>query len=284
MSQSEEKHTYKQGHDKYSTATHERRKAESDAGFVLPFVKPTDRILDVGCGPGTITTGFISYATEGSVIGIDISPEVLEKAKGLAAQAKILSEGPGSVSFSEANVLERLPFNDDTFDVVFASQVLGHIPLPDLPVKALSEMRRVLKPGGILATRDACASHAFPRSLDMHRRVFARQNKVFSGRDMDEDVVATLMPALYREAGFDNDGGKVRVGGSTSITYSKEDRKWMAARMGGMLRKESAFHKNWLAAGFTEGEVEDTVHAIETWADTEDAWYVAMQLEMLAWK
>ena len=67
----------------------------------------------------------------------------------MAAQVNVASEGPGSVVFEEGNILERLAYPDDTFDVIYSSQVFGHLPGPDLPVRALIEIRRVLKPGGL---------------------------------------------------------------------------------------------------------------------------------------
>ncbi len=92
--------TYKQGYSNYTLATHQTRTAESDAGFFFFFfffffflqahIKKTDHILDVGCGPGTITAGFGKYATEGTVRGLDISADVLERAKAFAAESHIL--------------------------------------------------------------------------------------------------------------------------------------------------------------------------------------------------
>ncbi len=156
---------YARGHSDHTIATHLTRTAESEAAFLVPHIKATDHILDVGCGPGTITTSLARYASEGKTIGVDISASVLQKAKSLAAEANMATEGPGSVVFEEANVLEGLPYPDNTFDIIYSSQVLGHLPPPDLPVQALVEMRRVLKPGGILASRDGVAHHFYPRGL-----------------------------------------------------------------------------------------------------------------------
>lgn len=284
MSETGQGHTYKQGHSSFSTATHERRTAGSDAAFLVPYIKPTDHILDVGCGPGTITSGFAGFATQGSVVGVDISTEVLQKAQSLADQANASSTGPGSVTFKHGNVLDRLPFDDGTFDIVFASQVLGHIPLPDLPIKALSEMRRILKPGGILATRDAADSHAYPRSLDLDRLFFEKQMLVLQNRKPTDDNVVTLMPKLFRKAGFDIDSGKVRVGGSPTVLYRAEDRQWMARRIVGMLQEGATYRQNWLSAGLTVENVTEASQAVQLWGQTRDAWQMSMQCEMLAWK
>ena len=159
MAQHTQPGSYTPGYSDYTTATHQLRTAESDAAFLLPHIKKTDRILDVSCGPGTITTGLAKYASEGATTGIDISTVVLQKAKTLATEANVPTQGPGAVVFEKGNMLERLVYPDDTFDIVYSSQVFGHLPSPDMPLKALAEIRRVLKPGGILATRNWVGQH-----------------------------------------------------------------------------------------------------------------------------
>jgi SAM-dependent methyltransferase len=90
------------------------------------------RILDVGCGTGSNLSAFSGL---GSSVGIDMSPDAL---------AFCRSRGLDQVTLSE---LERLPFPDRTFDVVTAMDVLEHV---DDDLAALAELRRVLKPGGVL--------------------------------------------------------------------------------------------------------------------------------------
>ncbi|RDW87882.1 hypothetical protein BP5796_03576 [Coleophoma crateriformis] len=284
MAQHSQPSTYTQGYSNYTTASHQSRTAESDAAFLLPHIKKTDRILDVGCGPGTITTGLAKYASEGTTVGVDISPDVLQKAKDLATVAKVRTQGPGSVVFEEGNVLEKLAYPDDTFDIIFCSQLFGHLPPPDLPLQALAEMRRVLKPGGILATRDAASQHFYPRSLDLDRLWVQNQTRAFNEGRTDVDPTGTIMPALLRRAGFDTDGGKVRVGGGTTVYSGPEARKWLAWRATGQLQQGDTFRQSWLDAGITEDEIEQTLVAVGKWVEMEDAWYAALQCEMLAWK
>jgi len=234
--------------------------------------------------PGTITTGLAKYASEGTTVGIDISTDVLEKAKTLAAAADVPTQGPGSVVFKEANVLEGLPYPDDTFDVVYAAHLFGHLPMPDLPLRALAEMRRVLKPGGILATRDAAEQHFYPRSLDLGRLWVRNLTRgVYKGVPGAESP-ATSMPALLRSVGFDADGGKVHIGAGTMVFSGPETRKWLAWRVTGQLKEGDPFRQSWLDAGITEDEIQETLLAVEKFAETEDAWFVALQCEMLAWK
>ncbi|KAF4230774.1 hypothetical protein CNMCM8980_005748 [Aspergillus fumigatiaffinis] len=70
----------------------------------------------------------------------------LRRAKEAADEASIPKEGPGSIIFEEGNILERLAYSDNTFDIMFCAHTLGYMPPPDMPLKALTEKRRVLKP------------------------------------------------------------------------------------------------------------------------------------------
>jgi ubiquinone/menaquinone biosynthesis C-methylase UbiE len=285
MAQHSQPSNYTQGYSNYTVATHQSRTAESDATFLLPHIKKTDHVLDVGCGPGTITTGLAKYASEGTTVGIDISIDVLQKAKTLAAEANVPTQGPGSVVFKEGNVLEGLAYPDDTFDIVYCSQLFGHLlPAPDLPLRALAEMRRVLKPGGILATRDAADSHFYPRSLDLDRLWVRNLSRGLHKGAPDADPPGTSMPALFRSVGFDADGGKVRVGAGTTVYSGPETRKWLAWRAAGQLQQGDPFRQSWLDAGITEDEIQQTLLAVGKWAEMEDAWFAALQCEMLAWK
>ena len=137
---------YSHGHHKSVVNAHAIRTAEDCAAYLLPELKPGMMLLDVGCGPGSITVDLAERVAPGQVIGLDRSDDVLTQAAELAAL-----RGIENATFVSGNIYD-LEFDDDTFDVVHAHQVLQH--LTD-PVAALYEMRRVVKPGGIVAVRDA---------------------------------------------------------------------------------------------------------------------------------
>jgi ubiquinone/menaquinone biosynthesis C-methylase UbiE len=115
-------------------------------------------ILDVGCGPGTITADLAKLVPEGHVTGIERSAEdVLQAARDQAA-----AQGISNITYAIDDVLS-LSFPDNSFDVVHAHQVLQHV---SDPVLALKEMYRVVKPGGIVAARcgDFSAMACYPET------------------------------------------------------------------------------------------------------------------------
>ncbi len=131
------------GHHESVLRSHTWRTVENSAAHLVPHLRAGLDVLDVGCGPGTITADLAERVAPGRVIGIDRSAEVIERA---AAQ----QQGDG-LEFRAADLMD-LPFDTNSFDVVHAHQVLQHVPDP---IDALVEMRRVCRPGGIVAARDS---------------------------------------------------------------------------------------------------------------------------------
>ncbi|MBV9314600.1 MAG: methyltransferase domain-containing protein, partial [Pseudonocardia sp.] len=141
---------YTHGHAESVLRSHRWRSAENSAGYLLPHLAAGQRVLDIGCGPGTITVGLARRVAPGAVIGLDRESDPLVEARAVAEEAEV-----GNVSFVIGDVY-RLDYPDANFDVVHAHQVLQH--LSD-PVAALVEMRRVCTPGGWVAVRDVdCAA------------------------------------------------------------------------------------------------------------------------------
>jgi SAM-dependent methyltransferase len=151
------------------------------------------RLLDVGCGPGSVSLDLAGLVSE--VVGVDGANTAIER-----ANAEALRREVDNAEFRIADAYE-LPFDDDSFDVVHAHQVLQH--LAD-PVRALVEARRVLKPGGIVAARDADYGTMvhdphearLDRWLELYHRV--------ARHDGGEPDAGRRLAGWFRAAGFED--------------------------------------------------------------------------------
>lgn len=137
--------SYGIGYSQNITKIFAQRSAARHAAYLVPYLKPTMKLLDCGCGPGSITIDFADIIHQGDVIGIDIAESQLNLAKELANQRQCKN-----VSFLRGDI-KSLPFPDHTFDVAHANGVLCQIKDPFI---AISELKRVVKPDGIIAVRE----------------------------------------------------------------------------------------------------------------------------------
>jgi 2-polyprenyl-3-methyl-5-hydroxy-6-metoxy-1,4-benzoquinol methylase len=141
-----ESDVYTHGHHDAVLRAHRWRTAENSAAYLLPWLSPGTRLLDVGCGPGTLTVDLARRVAPAAVLGIDVAASVVREASDHA-----LETGMTNVTF-ETRALRDPQLGTASFDVVHAHQVLQH--LRD-PVEALATMARLTVPGGIVAARDA---------------------------------------------------------------------------------------------------------------------------------
>jgi len=139
------KDVYTHGHGEVVVRSHAARTAASSAAYLLPLLRPGMDLLDVGCGPGSITIDLAEAVAPGRVRGVELAEDALQQARKDAAERGL------TVDFATDDAY-ALSDPDDSYDVTHAHQVLQH--LSD-PVSALREMRRVTKPGGVVAVRDA---------------------------------------------------------------------------------------------------------------------------------
>lgn len=113
----------------------------------LAKLQPGERVLDVGCGTGTLAIAARKHVgASGAVTGVDPAAEMIERAVKKARRANV------DVSFRTA-AAEELPFANGTFDVVLSSLMLHHLPT-ETRRAGVKEMRRVLKAGGRLLAID----------------------------------------------------------------------------------------------------------------------------------
>ena len=133
--------TYTPGYSEVAAAFMARRRLEPNGAFFIPYLKSGISVLDCGCGRGTITRDIARQIAPGKVTGLDFNADQVAVA---TRDAK--SQGIANVEFRQGSVY-ALPFADNSFDAVFSHALLEHL---KEPVKAALELKRVLKPGGML--------------------------------------------------------------------------------------------------------------------------------------
>tara|TARA_Y100000590_G_scaffold136257_1_gene155996 strand:- start:11229 stop:11936 length:708 start_codon:yes stop_codon:yes gene_type:complete len=109
-------------------------------------IQPNARVLDIGCGEGRHSLG-LYIDREINVIGMDLSIKDMKTAKNRIKDFSISECNQASCNFGAGNI-HQLPFEDNSFDAVICSEVLEHL---DTLESAVTEIVRVLKPGGVLA-------------------------------------------------------------------------------------------------------------------------------------
>jgi SAM-dependent methyltransferase len=264
---------YTHGHHESVLRSHSWRTAENSAAYLLPHLKPHMKVLDVGCGPGTITAGLARYVPDGRVTGIEPSAGILEQARRAAGEAGGPAAAP-NVEFTTGDVY-ALDYPDDTFCVTHAHQVLQH--LSD-PVKALREMRRVTKPGGMVAVRDADYGAMFwhPGSgplndwQDLYRKA-ARGN----GGEPD---AARRLHVWAREAGL----ADVEVSASTWTYKTPEEREWWGGTWADRTLKSSYAESVVKNGHATRADLERIARGWRDWAADADGWFCVVNGEVLA--
>jgi ubiquinone/menaquinone biosynthesis C-methylase UbiE len=224
------------------------------------------RLLDIGSGPGTITADLAAR------VNSVVSTEVTDDALGLSRE-HISSLGIGNVAF-EVQDVHQLTYDDDTFDVVHAHQVLQHVADP---VLALSEMRRVTTPGGIVAARDSdyAAFEWYPQlpQLDTWLELYRQMARANGG----EPDAGRRLAAWARSAGFDD----ITASSSTWCFATDEDRHWWGGLWADRM-SESAIARQLVDSGLaTRDQLAGISAAWREWADTDDGWFSVLHGEIL---
>jgi ubiquinone/menaquinone biosynthesis C-methylase UbiE len=238
------------------------RRSGEVAAFLLPHLRPGMRLIDCGCGPGSITVDLAQAVTPGETIGIDVREEALKHGRELAR-----NRGISNVTFRVASVYQ-LPYPDGSFDAAFACAVIQHLATP---VEALKEMRRVLKPGGVIAIVDGSAPITFryPTNplLDAfdRLRIFEREHRTgYTSR-------ALQLRALLRQAGFERtqafgDMGAEAGPPAGTLEETRRVTQDHLTQLRG-LRGKLAVEQGWA----TQQELEQMAEALVIWGDDPDA-------------
>jgi ubiquinone/menaquinone biosynthesis C-methylase UbiE len=256
---------YTHGHHESVLRSHRWRTAENSAAYLLPHLSPEHHVLDVGCGPGTITGDLAARVAH--VTAVEHTSEALD-----LARTQLADRTNVSYVVTDAHSLD-LP--DDTFDVVHAHQVLQHVADP---VQALREMRRVCKPGGLVAVRDSdyLGFTWFPAvpAFDEWMRLYQQAASANGG----EPQAGRRLLSWARAAGF----SEITASSSTWCFASEEDRQYWGPMWADRIL-QSALTTQLLTSGMaTRPELQAISDAFRAWTDDEDGWFSLLHGEVLA--
>jgi ubiquinone/menaquinone biosynthesis C-methylase UbiE len=256
--------TYTHGHHESVLRSHKARTAENSCAYLLPHLAPGMSLLDVGCGPGTITVDLATRVAPGSVVGIDVVA--------VADQ----NSAPGNVTFGTGDVY-ALEYADASFDVVHAHQVLQHL---TRPVDALKEMRRVLKPGGVLAVRDSdYDGFVWGPDEPLLDRWMELYHQLTERNEAEADA-GRYLRSWALEAGFDV--ANVTATSSTWTWADADTVNWWSDLWADRVEK-SSFAEQALAYELsTADELAAIAAAWRDWATRPGAFFVVLHGEVLA--
>ena len=259
---------YTHGHHESVLRSHTWRDVANSAAYLAPLLEAGMSLLDVGCGPGTLTVDLARHVAPGRVVGVDAVEEVLEGARARATAAGV------TVEFVQGDVY-HLDVPDDSFDVVHAHQVLQH--LTD-PVAALREMRRVARLGGVVAVRESDyggftwypASPGLEDWLHLYRDV-TQANKA-------ECDAGRHLLSWFLRAGFTD----VTPGASAWCFATPQDRQWWAS-----LWADRVLHSDFARQAHEYGLADDVTleqlrDAWLEWGAAEDGWFAVLHGEVIA--
>jgi ubiquinone/menaquinone biosynthesis C-methylase UbiE len=263
--------TYTHGHHESVLRTHSWRTAENSAAYLIPELEPGLTLLDVGCGPGTITVDLARRLAPGKVTGVDAAASIVKQAAALAHD-----EGVTNAELRVGDVSAH-DFPDASFDIVHAHQVLQHVANP---VAAMREIRRVLKPGGLFAARDVdyggVVWYPVSEGLSEWMRVY-RDVHFWNGGNPD---AGRALKAWAHLAGFT----EVRSSASIWCFASELEREWWGDSWAERAT-ESDFASHAIQAGVADlAELRTMAAAWRAWVKDPDGWFAMPHGEILARK
>lgn len=269
MTEVQERYTH--GHHESVLKSHSWRTVENSAAYLIPELIVGRSLLDVGCGPGTITVDFARRLLPARVVGLDASPEVIEKAATLAEQ-----QGLETVEFIVGNAY-ALPFPDSSFDIVHAHQTLQHVAKP---VAVLREMMRVVKPGGIVAARDVdfAGFLIFPKLPGLE--TWLSLNDSVARSNGGEPDAGRRLKSWAMEAGFK----EVEAKASVWCFSTDAEREWWGSMWEARVL-QSAFAGDAISKNLaTQSVLEEISVSWREWINAADGWMALPHGEILCRK
>ncbi|MBN1172792.1 MAG: methyltransferase domain-containing protein [Micromonosporaceae bacterium] len=261
---------YTHGYHDSVLRSHRWRTAENSAAYLLPHLAPGMSLLDIGCGAGTITADLATRVAPGRVTAVEISEAALRLARDEAAR-----RGQASIDFRVADA-RSLSLPDAAFDVVHAHQVLQH--LAD-PVGALREMRRVCRPGGIIAARDGDFGtftwHPHHPDLDEWLTLYSQAATDNGGNPhAGRHLRAWALAAGFRETDL------AATAGSWCFA-SQEDRTWWANTWAERTTRSDLGRQLVASGTATPTDLDRFARAWHQWAANPDGWFAVLHGEII---
>ncbi|GLW11929.1 hypothetical protein Misp01_70570 [Microtetraspora sp. NBRC 13810] len=249
---------YTHGHHESVLRSHRWRTAENSAAYLLPHLRPGMTLLDVGAGPGTITADLAARVAPGRVTAVEVTADALALARAEAA-----ARGQDNIDFVVADV-HALDFPDASFDVVHAHQVLQHVADP---VQALREMRRVCRPGGVVAARDSdYAGFTWHPRLPELDEWMALYQKVARNNGGEPDA-GTHLYSWARAAGFTD----ITPSAAAWCFAGPRDRTWWGEMWAERVLNSDMAAQAVASAAATPEDLHRLSTAWRTWSTTPDA-------------
>jgi ubiquinone/menaquinone biosynthesis C-methylase UbiE len=244
------------------------RTAFREGGFFLPHLRPGMSVLDVGCGPGSITVGLAEVVAPGEVVGVDLQPSQVEQAR-----ARAMERGLTNSRFEVASAYQ-LPFPDASFDAAFAHVVLMHL---REPVRALQEIHRVLRPGGAVGVRDPDFGTILLVPASPLREQYRSLRDHVQQHNGGDPFMARHHRRHLLEAGFE----RATATASVSTAGSPAECRAWAAFLKGQLQGVA---RTALAEGWADRDSLDAMaQEIESWAEHPDAFAATIMCEAIGW-
>lgn len=259
---------YTHGHHEAVLRSHRWRTIENSAAYLLPHVAPGTTILDIGCGPGTITLDFAGRVAPARVLGLDAATAAIE-----AAEAERSERGIANAEFRTGDVY-ALDLGDDSFDIVHAHQVLQH--LAD-PVRALREMRRVCRPGGAVAARDSDYAAFTWYPTDPKLDAWLAMYDTVARANQGEPNAGRFLLAWAHAAGFTN----VEPGASAWCYATPEDRSWWGELWAARITESAIAAQAVEIGAASSADLADMAAAWRRWANHPDGWFAVLHGEIL---
>ena len=268
---SETKERYTLGYSSQTVQQLQKRTAAREAGFLLPHLSAGMRLLDCGCGPGSISIGLAEAVAPGQVVGVDIEPSQYR-----SAWSQAIESSETTLRFAIADVY-RLPFAANAFDAAFLHNVLSHL---RRPLEVLKGIYRLLSPGGVIGIShpDFSGQLISPSDplLDRGHELYWRLVEHNGGNP----AIGKHQRTLLHEAGF------VRVEAVAKYsTVGTQDGVRARAEHGGRMSGGSDIAQQMIDLGWTDrSELDRIIAAWRKWSEQPGAFMANATVTAVGWK